>query len=530
MVSYDNNGNIKRIERNGESDTSSSTIEIDDLTYTYDTSIKDRLLKVVDASAHPKGFKDSPANTADDYTYDSNGNMITDQNKGITSILYNHLNLPSAIIFNNSTTQKINYLYNADGVKVQKVVTNGSVITTTDYLSGFQYTNSVLDFYPTPEGYVKVTWGAQAPTLGIHSYVFNYKDHLGNNRVSYTVDPADGVLKIMEENHYYPFGLKHNGYSGAQQMMREINIAPFVVVTPVINPVDATYKIKYNGKELQDELGLGWYDYQARNYDPTIGRWFNIDPLAEVSRRYSPYTYALNNPVYFIDPDGMLATPPIDFYNKKGEKIGTDGNVNDNRKVVVTDNKEAKAIKNTNKSNGTTQLSSVASGVVLPSDTALQESLNVLDRTIANGGLREESSLVMKDGTTVQGQTGPMPTIVNGVQTAPTSLPNLPAGATVSDVEVSIHSHLTTVQQDGGKVYPQSASTPSTGPNSDQQTFQQFNTNIIVGPLGPVNNVTANPNGTLNIPNRPNGVAIYDSNSNLQIELPRRAVENILKN
>lgn len=311
-IAYDKNGNITTLNRFGDLDSSTDVIQIDKLQYTYAAN-SNQLMKVFDEVHHPVGFKDDSTDgitdPADDFAYDSNGNMISDQNKGIISIKYNHLNLPIEIVFSNAPTKKINYIYNSAGVKVKKTVTDGSTLTYTDYLSGFQYiqvgTGTVaLNFFPHAEGYVSC---AVVSGNNVYNYVFHYTDHLGNIRVSYAYNTATSSLKILEENHYYPFGMKHTKYNTESWQFVSDPTGGYntgVVLGRVDNSRNI-YQYKYNGKEYQDELGLNMYDYGARNYDPAIGRWMNIDPLAEKSRRWSPYNYCNNNPIFFVDPDGM---------------------------------------------------------------------------------------------------------------------------------------------------------------------------------------------------------------------------------
>ncbi len=292
-LSYDKNGNIMNLSRYGDRDEQYLPIQIDNLQYGYATN-SNKLLSVADNSNNTSGFKDGNT-TGNDYLYDVNGNMTVDKNKNITAITYNHLNLPTQITFGNNGN--IVYIYTASGQKVKKVVTSTTPasVVTTDYLGGYQYSNTSLQLFSTAEGYVKNTLVSGTNS---YSYVFNYTDHLGNTRLSYTKDTTTGSLKILEESNYYPFGLKHNSYN--------------------VDNYQPDYKYKYNGKELQDELGLNMTAMDYRQYDNTLGRFNSIDVLSELAYSITPYRFAYNNPVFFSDPTGLYEV------NGKGDITITD--------------------------------------------------------------------------------------------------------------------------------------------------------------------------------------------------------------
>lgn len=179
-----------------------------------------------------------------------------------------------------------------------------------DYLDGFQYAGNVLQFFPTAEGYVKATPTDRTKTNYHFNYIYNYTDHLGNVRLSYTLDPQAGTLKIVNENHYYPFGLRHEihypssrnrDFRGAEGL----NGGQIGEPVELVNVTKTEYMYKYQGQERQDELGLNWYSFKWRNYMPDIGRFFNVDPLSEQYSYQSHYNFSENRVVDGIELEGL---------------------------------------------------------------------------------------------------------------------------------------------------------------------------------------------------------------------------------
>ncbi|MFC7526843.1 DUF6443 domain-containing protein [Parapedobacter sp. GCM10030251] len=270
ILTYDRNGNIRSLQR-----TDAAGGLVDQLRYDYG-DWGNRLKSVYDTVGTT--FTGDPFQLpgTTNYTYDGNGNLkmrmntntaATHKINNISGVTYNHLNLPQVVTVDGGT---VTYTYDANGRKLRSV--NGIYGQTREYVDGIEYSGTAIELIHMPEGRILKSGNA-------YTYEYLLRDHLGNNRSGFK-GGTPGTATFGTD--YYPFGLQY--------------AANNALGSPKNNYL-------YNGKEFQDKLKH--YDYGARLYDPVIGRFGSVDPLSEGMRRHSPYNYGFNNPLRFIDPDGM---------------------------------------------------------------------------------------------------------------------------------------------------------------------------------------------------------------------------------
>ena len=331
-VTYDKNGNIKNLQRGlvksaGDPLVVSSSY-LDNLVYTYNSGNK--LLKVNEGlfGARNEGFKDG-TNTNNDYVYDVNGNMTIDRNKGISSIAYNHLNLPTSVAINDqarSNTGNISYIYDATGVKLKKIVSGGSSLTT-EYAGNYIYENGQLQFFNTSEGYVEPNGN------GGYDYIYHLKDQVNNVRITYSDKDNDGKIdvlrnnldidgdddyahEILHERNYYPFGLQHKGYNND------------------IVGVKNNHK-QFQDQEFTEDLGLNTHEWKYRVSDPAIGRFWQVDPLSEDYEWQSVFSFASNQPIHGPELEGLENPVDLNLHSRGEKGKAAEKFVNENPKTAM---------------------------------------------------------------------------------------------------------------------------------------------------------------------------------------------------
>lgn len=257
---YDKNGNIKKLQRAFDG------VQKDDLTYEYNGN---QLTKVTDADNNSEGFNNGSSGTAVDYLYDGNGNAIQDANRniGANGIAYSVHNLVQQVTITGGAT--LVYRYDGAGAKLRMENTNGAV--NTKYVGAFEYDkNNYLTRIATEEGQIRITNNGAANSD--YSFEYYLTDHLGNTRMVMNEAGA-----MTQETEYFPFGL-------------------------AVSKTAGTNRYTFLGKEKQPETG--WMDLKRRFYDPTTGRFMQVDPVTADQENYSTYQYGWNNPILRSDPNG----------------------------------------------------------------------------------------------------------------------------------------------------------------------------------------------------------------------------------
>ena len=243
------------------------------------------------------------------YTYNAAGDVVYDQDKGLT-YSYNALGLVSQVLRADGTG--LQYRYAADGTLVTSTETQAAagggvaVSSRMFYLAGDRHDAMSGETYVhTPFGATLLDAGLSAKHVGFHA------DHLGNIILAYSDLNGDGFVdpstEVLEENRYYPYGLKLPVYT------RQSTALPFA----------------YNGAEEQNSFGLHLTTY--RTLAPEVAFWGQVDPKAEWDYASSPYASMRGNPISQADADGDFAFVPILIGMAVGAALHTGGHLIQNK-------------------------------------------------------------------------------------------------------------------------------------------------------------------------------------------------------
>ena len=287
-IAYDDDGNITALKRNYSSNNGTGGTPLDNLVYNYSTNSNgtnnnpDQLQQVSDAvtTISAYGFNNvAVAPSTSSYVYDANGNLKSDPYKNI-SITYNLINKTDVIIAAGISSSTISYTYSSENTVLKKQVATNGTVQTTDYIDEFIYTNGVVSSFTMPEGRVVYTGATFKP-----EYIIT--DQQGNARFSFQ-DNGAGAPVIIQENSYYAFGA-----------VMPNSLVPSSSATNNNNLYDGGSEWQNAFQNLPD-----YYQTGARNYDPELGRFISVDPMAELSISLTNYHYAGNNPMMMNDPSG----------------------------------------------------------------------------------------------------------------------------------------------------------------------------------------------------------------------------------
>lgn len=302
VLAYTRNGAIERLQRRGRKQNQIYG-KIDNLNIELDGNrvirVEDDALPVSYAGA--LDFTDDPG-TGVEYTYNGDGALTGDKNRGISLIEYDLCGYPRRIQYADGSVTE--YVYTVTGRKLRaihrtavpnisvpfgqaKVLTPSETLSadSADYLGNLVVRNKRPEMYLFDGGYC--TFGTNGAA------VFHYydRDHQGNIRG--VINENGTVEQVL---NYYPFGAPY-----CDETTLNADLQPY----------------KYNGKELETMHGRNAYDYGARFYDPLLPTWDRMDPLCEKYYHISPYVYCLDNPVNAIDHKGekvilYVTTLPMD--------------------------------------------------------------------------------------------------------------------------------------------------------------------------------------------------------------------------